>query len=116
MHRGRTESPGRGTEVGERDAGMVKQGCSCTVPDPVGGLGAEAVQTVDRQRKDHGELDACFFHKTTHFLALLPMHGVPDPEPSSPHISCIPHLTLQTHRNLGFLRSGEGLTAILEKG
>lgn len=57
-----------------------------------------------------------FFHKTTHFLALLPMHGVPDPEPSSPHISCISHLTLQTHRNLGFLSSGEGLTAIPEKG
>lgn len=38
-------APGQGTEMGERDAGMVKQDCPCTVPNPVGGLGAEAVHT-----------------------------------------------------------------------
>lgn len=54
-------APGQGAEGDEGDAGMVKQGCSCTVPNPEEGLRGEAVHTGDRQGKDHRQVDVCFF-------------------------------------------------------
>lgn len=102
-------APGQSTRVGVK--------CQhCTMPNPVGGLRAEAVHTGTGRERTTDSWMLGFFHKTTRFLAFLPMHGIPDPELFPPRISCIPHLTPQTHRNLGFLSSGKGLTAILQKG
>lgn len=102
-------APGQGARVGERGASTAR----CQSPWE-GSEQRQCTQGTGRERTTVGCL--FFFHKTTHFLAFLHMHGIPDPELSPPHISCIPHLTLQTHRNLGFLSSGDGLTAVLQKG
>lgn len=100
---GRTDGPGAGAQRWASEMLGRSRAAPARCWAPWEGLGQRRCSTGDRQGKDRGQLRSCFFNKTTHFLAFLPMRRAPDPEPSPPCISYNPHLTLQTHRNPGFL-------------